>query len=198
MNLYFRLLVVILSYLLRRNRCHPLEIGRLRFRVWPSDLDLNLHMNNGRYLGMMDLGRFDLMLRAGLVSKGIVERWMPVVADLKIRYRQSLNPFQSFELHTRLVGWDRKWFYLEQRFVSQGKLMARALVRTAFVGQGRTLSCEEIVNAMGLEITSPPVGEEFLSGWVSRPSTQILPSFTPLPSPDSQTAEAASQPTDSI
>ena len=30
-------------------------------RVWPNDLDTNAHMNNGRYLTLMDLGRFDLM-----------------------------------------------------------------------------------------------------------------------------------------
>ena len=37
-------------------------------RVWPNDLDTNAHMNNGRYLTLMDLGRFDLMTQCGLVG----------------------------------------------------------------------------------------------------------------------------------
>ena len=32
-------------------------------RVLPNDLDLLWHMNNGRYLSLMDQGRVDLMVR---------------------------------------------------------------------------------------------------------------------------------------
>lgn len=28
-----------------REPLKPLEVSRLRFRAWPTDLDLNLHMN---------------------------------------------------------------------------------------------------------------------------------------------------------
>src|SRR6185503_3961101 len=34
--------------------------SNLSLRVWPNDLDLNIHVNNGRYLTLMDLGRMDL------------------------------------------------------------------------------------------------------------------------------------------
>ena len=30
---------------------------RVALRVWPNDLDLNLHVNNGRYLALADIGR---------------------------------------------------------------------------------------------------------------------------------------------
>ncbi len=168
MSLYFRLILVLLANLLRR-RHELLAPASMELRVWPSDLDLNLHMNNGRYLVLMDLGRFDLMQRTGLVNKSLRERWMPVVSDVKIRYRHSLEPFQRFELQTRLVGWDRKWFYLEQRFERQGRLMARALVRGVIVKQGRTLNCDEVMSALGVVMTSPELPEEFEEGWVSRP-----------------------------
>lgn len=176
MSLYFRLLAVLLSFFFRRRRLQPLETSILKLQVLPSDLDVNLHLNNGRYHVMMDLGRFDLMLRMGLVEKSLRERWMPVVADVKMRYRYPLEPFQHFELHTRMAGWDRKWFYLEQRFERQGRLCARALVRTAFVSKGRTLNVEEVIDAMGMDVEHPDLPPEFETGWVTRPGkgTEML------------------------
>jgi acyl-CoA thioesterase FadM len=49
---------------LRRGPLDLLGESVVRFRVWPGDLDFNLHMNNGRYLTLMGLGRLDLMARA--------------------------------------------------------------------------------------------------------------------------------------
>ena len=44
----------------------PEDVRASPFRVWPHDLDTSLHMNNGRYWTLMDLGRADLMIRSGL------------------------------------------------------------------------------------------------------------------------------------
>ena len=45
-----------------RSRLRPTDASTVHFLVWPNDLDMNRHMNNGRYLTLMDLGRFDLEL----------------------------------------------------------------------------------------------------------------------------------------
>ena len=93
-----------------RRRIAPLDVSVLRFRAVPTDLDLNMHMNNGRYLTLMDLGRIDLMMRTGMGRLVIREKWMPVIASAMVRFRRSLLPFQKSELHTRLLCWDDKWF----------------------------------------------------------------------------------------
>src|SRR4051812_35281882 len=80
----------------------------LRFRVMPGDLDINLHMNNGRYLSIMDLGRLDIILRSGIHRPMLRRRWTPLVGSETIRFRRSLTLFQRYELHSRLVGWDDK------------------------------------------------------------------------------------------
>ena len=54
--------------------------SRLTFRVLPNDLDLNLHMNNGRYLTFMDLGRVHLLAQNGLLAHIRRACWMPVLA----------------------------------------------------------------------------------------------------------------------
>jgi len=66
MNLWLRLLGVILASLWRPRFDPVRDVSRLTFRVWLHDLDTSLHMNNGRYWTLMDLGRTDLMLRSGL------------------------------------------------------------------------------------------------------------------------------------
>ena len=102
----------------------------LTFRVWPNDLDINLHMNNGRYLTIMDLGRADLMIRCGLGKVILKRRWMPVLGAVTIQYRRSLSPFQGFRLRTRILCWDEKWVFLEHRVKSlDGQVAAVAIAK---------------------------------------------------------------------
>lgn len=64
MNLILRLLALpLLSR--RRSKTSPLGPCRTPFRVWPTDLDILRHVNNGVYLSLMDLARVDLLSRAG-------------------------------------------------------------------------------------------------------------------------------------
>ena len=98
---------------------------RVALRVWPNDLDSNLHMNNSRYLLAMDLGRWDYGVRTGVIQQALRRRWFPVAGSVMLRFRKSLDPFQRFELRTRVVAWDEKWWWFEQRFEVDGRLHAR-------------------------------------------------------------------------
>jgi acyl-CoA thioesterase FadM len=155
MNLYFRLLFVLLAEFFRPKAPLTSELS-LRFRAWPHDLDFNLHMNNGRYLTLMDLGRLQLMVRAGLVPTILKRRWMPVVGTVDMRFRRSLRPFQGFTLRTRLVSWDEKWVYLEQRFFVGEKLMAEGKVKALFLSGKRFVPTREILSFAGESPEPPP------------------------------------------
>ncbi|HEY0712647.1 MAG TPA: thioesterase family protein [Polyangia bacterium] len=139
----------------RAPRTTHLEESVLRFRVMPDDLDFNLHMNNGRYLSLMDLGRTDLVVRAGLLRAAWRRRWRPVLGGATIRYRRSLRPLQRFELRTRLLGWDDRWFVFEQRFVADGQIYALAIARGVFVGEKAGVPPQETLAAIAVTIASP-------------------------------------------
>lgn len=156
MKLYLRLIRTLLVALMRP-RLGLLEESVVGFRVWPNDLDINLHMNNGRYLTVMDLGRVDLIARVGLLRLMIRNRWVPVVGMATIRFRKSLTPFQKYRLITRVLCWDEKWTYLEQRFESGGDLVALAYVKTVFRAGKRTLRSREVLRALDQEQRSPPM-----------------------------------------
>jgi len=135
MNLLVRLLLLLLT-LPFRARCQPLGPTRKRFRVWPADLDVLLHVNNGVYLTMLDVARVDLLLRAGLAARLWRKGYYPVVAAETIRFRRSLQLFQAFEVETVIIGWDEKAFLIQHRFLRGEELVAEAIVRSRFLKRG--------------------------------------------------------------
>ena len=56
-------------------------------RALPTDVDLALHVNNGQYFGLFDLGRFDAMVRTGLWDEIRRRGWTPVVQAEQIAFR---------------------------------------------------------------------------------------------------------------
>lgn len=120
MNLWLRLLWVVIGARLGLRLALPDGMSALRFRVFPHDLDSSLHMNNGRYLTIMDLGRFDMMARSGLLRAALRHGWTPIASSIKIRYRREMRLGQRYRLETRLVAWDETFVVMEQVFVIEG------------------------------------------------------------------------------
>jgi acyl-CoA thioesterase FadM len=166
-NLYFRLLIVLLRALRGAGTLDPLGESVLRFRVLPNDLDLNLHVNNGRYFTLMDLGRVDLVTRFGLRRPIVKERWMPVVAAATLRFKRSLDPFQRFTLHTRLLCWDEKWFYLAQHFERDGRVVAEGVVRALFKAPAGLATTAEVIAATGRVVPPSPPMPQHVALWVA-------------------------------
>ncbi|MEM0898954.1 MAG: thioesterase family protein [Pseudomonadota bacterium] len=166
MNLWFRTLLTIL-FARFRPRLEVMEEGRMRLRVWPTDLDIAVHMNNGRYLTIADLGRWELLFRTGFWPKMRANGWHPVVGTSKIWHRRSLMPFQPFDLTTRVLFWDEKWIYLEHRFEGVGeqaeKLYCRIVVKTLFLNGREKVPSAELVRVMGFDGKSPPMDDELVS-----------------------------------
>lgn len=162
MNLWFRLLAWLLTRAWRRP-LSPLDTSRLSFTVLPTDLDLNVHMNNGRYLALMDLGRLDLLARCGLAQVALKKGWRPIAAAIAIRYRKPMMPFQRFTLESRVVGWDEKWFFIEQTFMRGSTLMARAYFKGLLIGSQGRIPSGEVMAAAGFSLPSPEVPEELRS-----------------------------------
>jgi acyl-CoA thioesterase FadM len=167
MNLVFRLAKVLLLFFFRGPRRAPL-LGelRLRFRVWPNDLDTNGHMNNGRYLTLLDLGRLDLLLRMGAVGPALRNKWYPVLAACQVRFRKPLNLFQEFEIVTRIAGWDEKWIYIDQKMMRGGRTVMHAFLKGVFTGGKGSVPITSLLKEMGNTEVSPPLPPAF-SAWLA-------------------------------
>ena len=136
MNLWMRLLFLLLGARRRPALQLPGEASVLRFRAWPTDLDPSMHVNNGRYLTLMDLGRLDLLLGAGLLRPIVRERWTPIASNVLIRFRREIRLWQRFRLETRLVTWDATLVVMEQRFMLEGGVRDGQLAAVALFKGG--------------------------------------------------------------
>lgn len=87
-------------------------------RVTTRDIDM-CHMNNARYLRECDFARFSLYVRNGVFKALRALKASMVVGATTIRYRRALCIGEGYELRSRIVTWDDKAFFLEQRFVSR-------------------------------------------------------------------------------
>lgn len=166
MNLYFRFCWLMFVWRLRPPVTF-FEEAATPFRVWPTDLDTNLHMNNGVYLSLMDLGRIDLILRNKLAKKLKEKQWFPVVASQMIRYRKSLDPFKKFYIKSQLLGWDDRFFYVQQRFIHKEEVVALALVKARFLKKsGGGVTPSDLAQEVGVSSESPKL-PVWISDWTS-------------------------------
>jgi acyl-CoA thioesterase FadM len=161
-NLWFRLIWLLATSWLRPRLKPPFDVSTLSFRVWPLDLDTSLHMNNGRYWTLMDLGRTDLMLRSGLWRDVLKHGWTPVVSAATIRFRRELTLFRPFRLQTTILCWAETWMVMEHRIVTTGKgghdiVAAIALVRVGLYDRKVRgfVTVQRIFEALGTEAVSP-------------------------------------------
>jgi acyl-CoA thioesterase FadM len=167
MNLWLRLIWLMLTARRRGRLTMTGDASILQFRVWPNDLDPSLHMNNGRYLTLMDLGRLDILARSGLLQEVLRRRWTPIASAITIRYRRELRLMQSFRLETRLVFWDATHVVMEQVFVfargpRDGQVAARALFKGGIYDRSEKKFVEiaHLMRVAGATGSSPPASSE--------------------------------------
>jgi len=140
-----------------------LATTRVRFCVWPNDLDFNGHVNNGRYLALADIGRIHWFARTGVLGVALRHKAFPIIGDAIAKFRQDLKLFQSFEIRTRLIGWDRKWGFLEHRFVRKDRVIGVVAIRGVFKGPDGPLDPGVFLAGLAHSASSPELPE-----WANR------------------------------
>ena len=136
----------------------------VRMRVWPNDIDLNLHLNNSRFLSCMDYGRMHLTVATGVLKLAVSEHWTPLVGSVFITYRRSLPLFTRFQLSSRILCWDERWFYIEQTFTFSEGLAAVAWVKGLFRAKDGNVPPQSIVDRVDPGTVSPEMPET-LAQW---------------------------------
>jgi acyl-CoA thioesterase FadM len=168
MNLWLRLIRVWLAAR-RRPPLGPDDLSVIRVRVWPHDLDLWGHVNGGRYLTLSDLGRLDFSIRTGLFAVVRRHRWTMPMGAAALRFRRPLRLFHTCELHTRLLGWDDKWGYMETRFVRNDRTVATVVNKAMVRGPDGTIFPKQLLRLLGFDGGLLPVPEH-IRRWVEAES----------------------------
>lgn len=172
-NVIWRTLLVILGARRRVRRGKTLDasaVSSIRLTTLPTDIDILRHMNNGRYLSLFDLGRWDLLIRTGLFDAMKEHGWYAVVSSETVTFRKSLQLWQRFDVQSRFIGHDDKAVFLEHRAVVDGEIYARVIVRSRMLRRtGGTVSNEELFAAVGKPEGVPEI-DAWVHDWAAAPA----------------------------
>ena len=154
MNLYFRLIMVLLKSMFVR-QIGLLDESRSRYRAWPLDCDINFHLTNARYFALCDLSRIYFMGQVGVLFNMIKRKWLPVAQAQEISYFRPIKPLQCFEVSTRFSHWDDKYWYTEHKFFAADRLCAVLQVRGVFVHGKKILPMRDVLDIVGDDVEVP-------------------------------------------
>ena len=159
MNLYLRLILALLGAW-RMPRILPGETITRQMRVLPNDIDINGHMNNGRYLTLVDLMLIEYFVRTGFAQAMLMNRWKPMSGGSMITYRKGLQPFQKYSLSFTLDAADAHWNYMRYEFRMQdGSLCAAGYMKGAAVSHQGLVSNAQSYARAGSEFEPRPLPE---------------------------------------
>ena len=148
MNLFLRLFYVLVSSVFRPRLPAGKATSELSLLTLPNDLDINLHVNNGRYLTLCDLNRVDLFIRTGLARVMLKRGWMPIIAEHTMNYRKPLGVFKRFKATMHLTHWDEKYFFMTHSFTITDKVIAEGTSKGVVRGKEGVIAPADVIAAV--------------------------------------------------
>ncbi len=161
----------------RARRAPPLPlfaVHRSRHICWPWDLDPWAELNNGRTLTLFDMGRVPAFARMGLADAMRAQGWGAALAGVSVRYRQRVRAFDRLDMVSRLVGWDERFFYVDQSLWRRGICTTQMLARGAVTAPGGIVAPARAIAAMGHTADSPPM-PDWVTAWIAAEALRPWP-----------------------
>tara|TARA_B100000900_G_C20062379_1_gene506506 strand:+ start:14 stop:535 length:522 start_codon:yes stop_codon:yes gene_type:complete len=147
---YLRFVRVIISKRFKSKKdFNSQEEDTINLMVMPQDIDPFLELNNGRYVTLLDLGRFGFGVNVDITKFLKENNWSLTITGTFNNYRHRLRLFQRFQLKTKILGYDENWFYFFQKAVRNNKTYMASLVKFSFTSKNGIVLPKKVVEAMG-------------------------------------------------
>lgn len=150
----------------RRPAVSVVDEVRTPLVISPAEIDVYAHMNNGKYFTLMDVGRWELAIRTGLLRAAMRHGWRPVAVSVAARFKKELTAFDRVELTSAIRAWDEKYFYVEHRFEKAGALHAQGFVQIVSKRARVTVPPAELFAQVGYSGPSP-AADDALAAWIT-------------------------------
>lgn len=154
MYVWARLLRVVATTPLRGKTKHPTDEGRLTFRCLPFDIDPNIHLNNARYLMLADLGRFDLLIRTGVLKAARSRGWLPMMGGVQAVYVRQIKLWRKFDIVSSFDTWSGTQIIGRHRFeLADGRTAATVLTTAGFFDPEirQFVTMDQLAEALGVK-----------------------------------------------
>jgi acyl-CoA thioesterase FadM len=79
------------------------------------------------------------------------------LSSQSISFIKEIKPFAKVDITTQVLYWDRKYCYIEHKFLVADKLHAKALARVAFIKGRRVRAFDKLLTELDetLKVESP-------------------------------------------
>jgi len=106
-----------------------------------NECDYNLHKSNSTYFADLDIARTQLvtsLLRKGIKASSrkseatlkdtstsntpsaVQGKYMVALGAVSCHFKREIKPYERYEVWTRILSWDKKWFYIISHIVKEG------------------------------------------------------------------------------
>ena len=143
-------------------------------RAWPLDTDIFGELNNGRILTLFELGRWAATMRLGLFDVLRKEKIAFPVAGASVTYRKRVPVMARYEMRTRFIGWDDKFFYADQAMWLDETCANQLMLRAAVKSRGRRISPDDFMALAGLDDTRPDL-PNWVQEWITSDAIRPWP-----------------------
>ena len=123
------------------------ESSVLHCRVGITDIDPFMELNHARQLAYMEMGRWDFSSRVGFLELMKKHGWGITVGGISIRYRRRVLFLKKFDLTTKPVCHDGRWFYFLQEIIRDGNICSSALIKAGAVSRSGLVPATEVTAA---------------------------------------------------
>ncbi|PYG29553.1 acyl-CoA thioesterase [Pelagimonas varians] len=142
---------------------------------WPWDIDPWKELNNGRTLTIYDLGRLPAGDRVGMYGPMKTHKWGMTIAGTTIRYRRRVRVFDKVEMRTRILGWDGRFFYMDQSmWKTDGQCSSHAVLRMALTDKSGIVDPQNMMDILKPGVTSPSL-PQWVQTWVAAENLRPWP-----------------------
>lgn len=164
MNLIGRFILALFFALFYKRSSSLLATTTRTFRVWPHDIDINVHLTAARYLSFGDLARMGWMVDNRILWKFFTKGYQSVINAQEITYIREFRTFSKVIVEIQLVSWDDKYSYFEQRYFCGDRLYAIGHARSAMLTSRKVVTPQSVYDALALNVQSP-AESEIIADW---------------------------------
>jgi len=133
-----------------KTKIHGMDTFSMPFRVWITDIDVSI-MNHAAIMTVLECARIDIMVRSNFFKTASKNKWYFPSQAISIQFYRPLKIFQKANVYSRISFVDKKWIYVEQKIIRDGKIVAACLVKSTIKKGRETVPVSELMKALNIE-----------------------------------------------